>query len=70
MTLTEQMTRLAQQAKAASRELARLPTSGKNACLLAMADALERSATAIKAANASDMEVGAKMGLPPPCSTG
>jgi glutamate-5-semialdehyde dehydrogenase len=63
MTLTEQMTQLAKQAKAASRDLSRLATADKNACLLAMADALERSAAAIKEANASDMEVGAKMGL-------
>ena len=63
MTLTEQMTQLAKQAKAASRELSRLPTAGKNACLLAMAGGLERSAAAIKDANALDMEVGAKMGL-------
>ena len=41
MTLTEQMTRLARQAKAASRELAKLTTAEKNACLLAMAAALE-----------------------------
>jgi glutamate-5-semialdehyde dehydrogenase len=63
MTLTEQMTQLAKQAKAASRELSRLATTGKNACLLAMADALEQNAATIKAANALDMEVGAKMGL-------
>ena len=41
MTLTEQMTQLAKQAKAASRDLSRLTTADKNACLLAMADALE-----------------------------
>ena len=63
MTLTEQMTQLAKQAKAASRELSRLTTADKNACLLAMADALEQNAAAIKEANALDMEVGAKMGL-------
>src|SRR5664279_114746 len=63
MTLTEQMTQLAKQAKAASRDLARLATGGKNACLLAMAGALEQNAAIIKDANASDMEVGAKMGL-------
>ena len=63
MTLTEQMTQLAKQAKAASRELSRLATAGKNACLLAMAGALEQHAAAIKDANALDMEVGAKMGL-------
>ena len=63
MTLNAQMTRLAQQAKAASRELSRLTTADKNACLLAMADALEQNAAAIKEAYALDMEVGVKMGL-------
>jgi len=63
MTLTEQMTRLAQEAKAASRVLARMSTEGKNACLLAMAGALEHEAVAIKAANALDMDIAAKMGL-------
>jgi glutamate-5-semialdehyde dehydrogenase len=63
MILTEQMTRLATQAKAASRELARLTTAEKNSCLLAMADALEAGAGAIKDANALDMEIGAKLGL-------
>lgn len=63
VNLTEQMTRLARQAKAASRELARLTTAEKNACLLAMADALEHNAVALKEANGLDMEVGAKMEL-------
>jgi glutamate-5-semialdehyde dehydrogenase len=63
MTLQEQMTELAQQAKAASRELARLSTAEKNACLLAMAEALEQSRAAIQEANARDMDVGAKAGL-------
>ena len=63
MNLNEQMTRLARQAKAASRELARLTTAEKNACLLAMATALEQNAAAIKAANALDMEFGAQHGL-------
>ncbi len=63
MNLTEQMTTLAKQARAASRELARLTTAEKNSCLLAMADALEKNSNALKAANALDMEVGAKLGL-------
>jgi glutamate-5-semialdehyde dehydrogenase len=63
MTLTEQMTVLAKQAKAASRELAKLNTAEKNSCLLAMAVALEKNAAALKEANALDMEAGAKMGL-------
>lgn len=63
MTLTEQMTVLAKQAKAASRELAKLTTAEKNSCLLAMASALEKNAAALKEANALDMDAGAKMGL-------
>ena len=57
------MTQLAKDAKAASRELAKLTTAEKNLCLLAMAEALEKNATALKEANALDMEVGTKMGL-------
>ena len=57
------MTRLAKQARAASRELAKLTPAEKNACLLAMATALEQNATAIQEANALDMEFGAKHGL-------
>jgi glutamate-5-semialdehyde dehydrogenase len=63
MNLNEQMTRLARQAKAASRELARLTTAEKNACLFAMADALQKNSSAIKEANALDMEFGAQHGL-------
>jgi glutamate-5-semialdehyde dehydrogenase len=63
MTLTEQMTNLAQQAKAASREQAKLTTAEKNRCLLAMADALEQQAEALKEANAKDMVVGQQLGL-------
>jgi glutamate-5-semialdehyde dehydrogenase len=63
MILLEQMTQLAKQAKAASRELAKLTTAEKNAILLAMADALEANAAAIKEANALDMDFGAKHGL-------
>jgi glutamate-5-semialdehyde dehydrogenase len=63
MNLTEQMTRLAKQAKAASRELAQLTTAEKNSCLLAMADALKKHSSELKEANALDMEVGAKLNL-------
>ena len=63
MTLTEQMTLLAKQARAASRELARLTTAEKNACLLAMAEALEQGRAAIQEANARDMKAGAESGL-------
>src|SRR5450432_3479653 len=57
------MTRLAKQAKTASRELAKLTTREKNDCLLAMANALEKNSAAIKEANALDMEAGAKLNL-------
>ena len=63
MMLREQMTQLAKNAKAASRELAKLTTAEKNACLLAMATALEQHAAAIQEANALDMEFGASHGL-------
>lgn len=63
MTLLEQMTGLARQAKIASRALNRLSTSEKNRALLAMADALVREMAALKEANARDMEVGAQLGL-------
>lgn len=63
MTLTEQMTQLAQQAKAAARALARLSTEEKNACLRAMADALEQNVEAIKRANELDTEMAIKAGL-------
>jgi glutamate-5-semialdehyde dehydrogenase len=63
MNLTEQMTRLAKNAKSASRELAKLSTREKNDCLLAMADALEKNSSELKEANALDMEVGAKLNL-------
>ena len=63
MNLTEKMTQLAKQAKAASRELAKLTTREKNECLLAMAEALEKNSGALKEANALDMDAAANHGL-------
>ena len=63
MTLTEQMTQLARQAKAASRELAHLTSAEKNEVLLAMADALQEERKAIEEANSRDMEAAAQSGL-------
>src|SRR5437667_3494229 len=57
------MTGLAQAAKAASRQLARLTAAEKNACLVAMAGALEQNCAAIKTANALDMVAAARMDL-------
>jgi glutamate-5-semialdehyde dehydrogenase len=63
MSLSEQMTELAKRARSASRDLARLTTAEKNACLDAMATALVRESDAIKSANAADMETASEMGL-------
>jgi len=63
MSLLDQMTILAQQAKNASRALAQLATEEKNRALHAMADALEARAPQLKDANAKDMATGAQMGL-------
>ena len=60
----DQMTQMARQAKTASRELAKLTTAQKNACLLAMATALEQKTDAIKRANEIDVEAAASSGLP------
>ncbi|HTL17970.1 MAG TPA: glutamate-5-semialdehyde dehydrogenase [Patescibacteria group bacterium] len=57
------MSELARHAKEASRELARLSTAEKNACLVAMADALETHAPRIKEANSLDLKTAAEMGL-------
>jgi glutamate-5-semialdehyde dehydrogenase len=65
LTLTEQMTQLAKQAKAAARELAKLTTAEKNQSLCAMADALEQDRDDLKKANARDMEMAAQSGLSP-----
>jgi glutamate-5-semialdehyde dehydrogenase len=51
------------QAKAASRELARLDSAVKDAALLAMADALVGRTDEILDGNARDMEAGAEAGL-------
>jgi glutamate-5-semialdehyde dehydrogenase len=63
VNLKEEMEQLAKQAKAAARELAKLTTAEKNACLLAMAEALEKNGAAIQQGNARDMETAAQMGL-------
>jgi glutamate-5-semialdehyde dehydrogenase len=65
MTLTEQLTQLARQAKAASRQLSQLTTAEKNSCLLAMSEALDKNSAPLKAANALDLETGAQLGLSP-----
>ncbi len=54
---------LAERSRDAARALAKLDTKAKNACLLAMADGLERSAEKIKTANAKDIAAGKAAGL-------
>ena len=65
-SLSEQMTELARRAKAASRQLATLAPAEKNACLSAMADALEAERREIRDANAQDLEAAACLGLSKP----
>jgi len=63
MTLSEQMTQVAKQAKAASRLLGRLSSAEKNDALRAMADALERSSATLQEANARDLQTATALGL-------
>ncbi|MFP6902761.1 MAG: glutamate-5-semialdehyde dehydrogenase [Verrucomicrobiia bacterium] len=60
------MTALATNAKAAAHQMTRLSTADKNTSLLAMADALEANAVAIKEANAKDIETARAMDLSQP----
>ena len=63
MTLLEQMTVLAKQAREASRALALLTSAQKSAALLAMAQAIEGAAPELVAANLRDLAVGRELGL-------
>ncbi|HKQ38317.1 MAG TPA: glutamate-5-semialdehyde dehydrogenase, partial [Verrucomicrobiae bacterium] len=63
MTLQQEITAVARQAREASRALARLSTAEKNAALRAMADALEAGKDTLLKANARDMEAAAQSGL-------
>ena len=63
MSLTEQITTLAGDAKAAAHLMTRLSTKEKNACLIAMAKALETNGTSISEANEKDMQTGRDMDL-------
>lgn len=63
MTLSEQITALARDARAASRELGRLTTDERSRALTAMADALEAAAPELETANQRDLTVGRELGL-------
>lgn len=65
MDLHSYMQDLGRAARAASRELARADTRTKNATLLAMADAIERDAAKLLAANAEDVKAAVAAGLAP-----
>ena len=65
MDLHSYMQDLGRAARAASRELARADTRTKNAALLAMADAIERDADKLLAANAEDVKAAVAAGLAP-----
>ena len=62
---TASVTELCRAAQAASRVLAGLPTTTKDAALLAIADALEARTPEVLEANARDVEAGREQGLSP-----
>ncbi|HLV76685.1 MAG TPA: glutamate-5-semialdehyde dehydrogenase [Marinobacter sp.] len=63
MDVAAYMVELGQQARAASREVARSATSVRNQALLATADALDAARTALAEANRKDLENGRANGL-------
>ncbi|MEE2729521.1 MAG: glutamate-5-semialdehyde dehydrogenase [Pseudomonadota bacterium] len=65
MDVTAYMAQVGQQARAASRAMAKAQTGAKNAALLAIADAIEANRAALTAANQIDLENGRSNGLEP-----
>jgi glutamate-5-semialdehyde dehydrogenase len=63
MDIKKYMTELGQQARAASRAMARANTGAKNAALLNIANAIEQAEAELIAENAKDLEQGRKDGL-------
>jgi glutamate-5-semialdehyde dehydrogenase len=63
MDVKSYMQTVGQQAREASRAVARADTNQKNKALLAMADAIERDADKLLAANAQDMDAARARGL-------
>ncbi|MDP1682500.1 MAG: glutamate-5-semialdehyde dehydrogenase [Burkholderiales bacterium] len=63
MDVKQYMRTVGEQARAASRIVARADTNAKNKALLAMADAIERDQAKLLAANAQDMDVAKASGL-------
>ncbi|MBD8540753.1 glutamate-5-semialdehyde dehydrogenase [Oxalobacteraceae sp. CFBP 8761] len=65
MDITAHMHTLGQQARAAARAMARADTATRNRALHLIADAIERDADALRAANARDLEAAQAAGLAP-----
>ena len=63
MDIKQYMRTVGEQARAASRVVARADTNAKNKALLAMADAIERDQAKLLAANAQDMDAAKASGL-------
>lgn len=63
MKVAEYMQTLGEQARAASRAMARATTQDKNRALLAIADEIRQQRDALRAANAEDMTRGRENGL-------
>jgi glutamate-5-semialdehyde dehydrogenase len=65
MDITDYMQTLGRQARAASRAMARADSATRNRALLLIADAIERDAAALRAANERDLEAARAAGLEP-----
>ena len=63
MDIKQYMRTVGEQARAASRIVARADTNAKNKALLAMADAIKRDQAKLLAANAIDMAAAKASGL-------
>jgi glutamate-5-semialdehyde dehydrogenase len=63
LNIKEYMQAVGRQARAASRDMARAPTSAKNRALLAMAAAIRRDTAALLAANREDLDAARAAGL-------
>ena len=65
MDIQHYMTTVGQQARTASRDIARADSNRKNTALRAIAAAIRRESTALLAANREDVEAARAAGLEP-----
>jgi glutamate-5-semialdehyde dehydrogenase len=65
MDITDYMQTIGRQARAASRAMARADSATRNRALLLIAEAIERDAGLLRAANARDLEAARENGLAP-----